>query len=128
MNATHTKLLIGIVAATSAATSLSCSGSDYGTGTNNGPNGASVNASAAAIFAPNIVQVTQGQPVTWVFGAVEHTVTFAVVAGAPSNIPASMNTEVSRTFSTVGDYAYTCSIHAGMSGTIKVTGSPVGGY
>jgi plastocyanin len=47
-------------------------------------------------------------------------VVFTAVTGAPENIPLVSNVQVSRTFNTVGAFAFDCTVHAGMSGTITV--------
>ncbi len=36
------------------------------------------------------------------------------------HIPASTNTSVGRTCPSAGTYAYTCTLHAGMNGTVVV--------
>jgi plastocyanin len=121
------RLLRSAAVTTAVISSLSCSGYDAPS-TPNLPNGTSINASVTSVFAPNIASVAQGATVTWVFGAVEHNVTFTAATGVPANIANSVNTQVARTFSTAGTYAYQCTIHAGMTGTVTVMGTPPGGY
>lgn len=41
-------------------------------------------------------------------------------AGAPADIEIVVNETVSRTFSTRGTFAYTCTVHPGMSGEVVV--------
>ncbi|HKS07314.1 MAG TPA: plastocyanin/azurin family copper-binding protein [Gemmatimonadaceae bacterium] len=117
----------GAVLTAAVIGSLSCNGYDAPS-TPNPPNGASINASVTSVFAPNIVSVAQGATVTWVFGAVEHNVTFTAATGVPANITNSMNTQVARTFGTAGTYNYQCTIHAGMTGSVSVLGGTPGGY
>lgn len=80
---------------------------------------ATVQATAGNVFSPAAVTITEGGTVTWAFGATEHNVVFQT-AGAPSNIAVTSNGNVNRDFSTVGTFAYVCSLHAGMSGTVNV--------
>ncbi len=80
---------------------------------------ATVQANSANAFAPASVTIAEGGTVTWAFGAVEHNVVFQS-AGAPTSIPVTSNASVQRTFGTIGSFAYVCSLHAGMSGTVNV--------
>lgn len=107
------------------AVAAACGG-DSATGTNNNGAAATINASAALVFAPNSVNVQAGQSVAFQFGAVEHNVTFTAAAGVPENIGNSASTTVLRTFNTVGTYVYHCTIHAGMGGQV-VVGAATGG-
>lgn len=84
------------------------------------PLNAAVEASPSALFTPNAVIIRNGGSVTWNFGSLEHTVTFVNVAGVPASIPTSVNSSSSRTFNTNGNFNYSCSIHAGMSGQVVV--------
>jgi len=102
-----------------AATLMSC-GSDDDTGTNPVPGGPSVSANASNQFVPGTLDVAVGATVTWVFGAVSHDVQFSQVAGAPSNIGITDNANVTRTFNTAGTFPYICTLHSGMTGTIRV--------
>jgi len=96
-------------------------GSSGDTGTNNNPSGPTVNASPADVFNPSTLTVAVGATVTWVFGSVEHNVTFnSSTPGVPTNIGNSHNKNVARTFSTAGTFAYQCTLHAGMTGSITV--------
>lgn len=118
---THTFIVMRRAAVIAiAAAAIGCS-SDDGPGGPGDPGTPTVSAGASSVFAPALLEITTGESVTWDFGALQHTVDFAAVAGAPANIPATNNAEVSRTFGTAGDFAYSCSIHAGMNGTIRVT-------
>ncbi len=80
-------------------------------------------------FTPGAVTVPQGAAVTWNFGAVPHNVTFSAAAGRPADIPGqNTNVAVSRTFTQTGTFAYVCTLHAGMAGTVTVSASPPAGY
>lgn len=70
-------------------------------------------------FTPGCTTVAPGTTVTWTWGANvsnNHNVTFP---GGPSS-----NTQTSgtfqRTFSQAGTFSYTCTVHAGMSGQVRV--------
>lgn len=71
-------------------------------------------------FSPADVLLKVGGTVTWAFGSRPHNVIFDRTNGAPADIPVTTNTQVSRNFSVVGSFPYDCTIHAGMSGTIRV--------
>ena len=103
-----------------AAVLMSC-GEEDETGPNPVPGGGvTVNANASDQFVPATVDVAVGGTVTWAFGPVSHDVVFSQVAGAPANIGITVNNSVSRTFSTAGVFPYTCSLHSGMNGTVRV--------
>lgn len=74
----------------------------------------------ATTFNPDQVALVKGGTVVFNIGAVAHNVIFAKVTGAPGDIPVTSNTQVSRTFSTEGSFAFDCTLHAGMSGTVTV--------
>lgn len=85
------------------------------------PLAATVAAGAASNdFQPGTVAIARGGTVTWTFGALAHNVEFGNTTGAPAGIPASTNTSVSRTFGTAGTFAYTCTLHANMNGSVLV--------
>lgn len=71
-------------------------------------------------FSPASVTIAQNGSVTFAFFSVTHNVTFASTAGAPSNVGDQGNGDVQRLFGTKGTFIYTCTIHAGMSGTVIV--------
>ena len=106
-----------------------CGGDDEPSGPT-GSNGLTVAASAANIFSPSTLDITVGQAVTWQFGPVDHNVIFNPVNGAPQDIAITRNANVSRTFPTAGTFPYVCTLHAGMTGTIRATLPPAttGGY
>jgi plastocyanin len=71
-------------------------------------------------FTPPNVAVARGGTVTWTFGALVHNVDFQGVTGAPARIPDTSNASVARTFGTAGTFAYVCSLHSGMNGSVLV--------
>ena len=79
-----------------------------------------VTANTQSLFSPADVTVERGGTVNWTFQSLAHNVTFSS-GGAPANITESANTTVSRTFSTVGTFPYSCTLHSGMNGTVTVT-------
>ena len=83
---------------------------------------AAVSATSADQFSPSTVTISTGGSVTWTFGSTLHNVNFGG-SNAPSDIPNSSNTSVSRTFLAAGSFPYACSLHTGMNGTVVVQGS-----
>ena len=112
----HTLALAAAAAALAAL--AACGTSDSPTETP--PDGPTVAANTANQFVPNVITITVGATVTWVFGAVDHNVLFSAAAGKPADIAIVHNTNVSRTFTTAGTFAYLCSLHAGMTGSVIV--------
>ena len=84
------------------------------------PGFANVSTTSGDAFTPSNVTIARGGSVTWTFGVTVHNVTFQGGAGVPANIPDRSGTTESRTFSTVGDFSYTCTLHAGMNGQVIV--------
>lgn len=74
----------------------------------------------ANVFVPFRVRLASGGTVTWVFGSEAHNVIFAAAAGAPADITIVTNVSITRTFNTVGNFRYDCTIHPGMSGVVEV--------
>jgi plastocyanin len=72
-------------------------------------------------FVPFTTTVKVGQSVEFDFPAEPHNVIFEKKTGAPTDIQATVNSKVSRTFTLVGTYPYDCTIHPGMSGQVIVT-------
>jgi plastocyanin len=70
-------------------------------------------------YQPQVVDVTAAGTVTWSFGAIHHDVTFTT-AGAPANVPELRNGSAARAFPDPGTFAYRCSFHPGMTGTVRV--------
>lgn len=76
--------------------------------------------SSSNTFAPSDVYIVRDGTVTWNNSTgITHNVTFSA-ASAPANIPSFASGSQERTFNTSGTFNYTCSLHAGMSGTVRV--------
>ena len=77
---------------------------------------------AGFAFAPQVITVRVGTRVTWtnLQPAIEHTVT--ADDGSFGSDPLATGSAFSRVFTIVGTYAYHCSIHPDMTGTVKVSG------
>ena len=85
------------------------------------PTTATVAAGASDLmFTPATIIVARSANVTYSFGALTHNVTFRTAAGAPTNVPNSASATVVRAFPTAGDFAYDCTLHAGMTGMVMV--------
>ena len=84
------------------------------------PSSAAVEAGTAAYFQPGTVIIQRGGSVTWNFGSLEHSVSFSPANGVPSNIAPTYGSSVDRTFHSAGNFNYTCTIHAGMTGLVMV--------
>jgi plastocyanin len=71
------------------------------------------------IFTPSSIVVSSGATVTWTWaaGAGLHNVTFN--DGTQSG-DKSGGATFTRTFSTAGTFNYACTLHVGMTGTVKV--------
>lgn len=99
------------------------SGSPVGSaGVNLGSPAVHVSATGQLMFTPAKATVQVGQIVEWTnTGSVVHTVTFTSYPylSDPTLAPAG-TWEVK--FNKAGTYAYQCTIHAGMTGTLVVTG------
>lgn len=73
-------------------------------------------------FSPIEAIVRQGGTVRFIFPALVHNVIWdRRLAGAPTDIATTSNVTVTRTFPTVGVFAYTCTLHPGMDGTVVVS-------
>ena len=83
------------------------------------PTSANVAATASSQFTPQTVTIARNGTVTWTF-AILHNVSFTT-ANSPQNIPDTGTGSVSRTFPTAGTFAYQCTIHPGMTGSVTVT-------
>lgn len=71
-------------------------------------------------FTPALVVIQRTGTITYTFGATLHNVAFGGAGGAPADIGNSSNTTVARTFNTAGSFAYTCTLHSGMNGSVLV--------
>jgi plastocyanin len=68
-------------------------------------------------FDPQVVKIAAGGSVTWTNqDSTTHTVTFS---DSSQNI--GHGASVTKTFATPGTYAYSCTIHPSMTGTVEVT-------
>ncbi len=75
-------------------------------------------------FSPNDIEIVTGNAVRWgVVGQVPHTVTFDTGPDAGQIPPDGVAVQ----FNSPGTYTYFCSFHNGMTGTVRATGSTVGG-
>ena len=85
------------------------------------PTVATVVAGAASNdFTPALLVIARTGTVTYTFGARTHNVEFGGTAGAPANIGNTSAVNVARTFANAGTFAYTCTLHAGMNGSVFV--------
>ena len=74
-------------------------------------------------FSPSTVTLAAGGTVTWQFTGNTHNVTFTGSAPAGGNIPDQPpGSSQSRSFAAAGSFAYVCTRHNGMTGTVVVTG------
>jgi len=72
-------------------------------------------------FNPATVSITAAGMVTWTNNAgIDHNVTFNQATGAPANVANFSTGSASRSFPTAGTFAYQCTLHAGMNGTVVV--------
>jgi plastocyanin len=72
-------------------------------------------------FNPSAVTITRSGTVTWTNNSgLVHNVTFGVATGAPANVPDLASGSASRTFTTAGTFAYQCTNHPGMTGSVVV--------
>jgi plastocyanin len=79
----------------------------------------------ASSFSPADVTVARGGTVRWVnAGDVAHTITPANAGQAGvwqnQNVPAQQNFAFSHTFPTAGTFNYSCTLHVGMTGVVRV--------
>lgn len=72
-------------------------------------------------FSPANVTIAKGGTVTWTNGSgLQHNVTFSAAGGVPSNVPNHQSGTNARTFNTAGAFAYACTNHSNMVGTVNV--------
>lgn len=79
----------------------------------------------ASSFSPSTVTIATGGTVRWVnAAAIAHTVTPGNTSQAgvwaSQNIPAQTGASFSHTFGTAGTFEYSCQLHSGMTGTVRV--------
>ncbi len=73
------------------------------------------------LFTPFTSTIKVGGTVTFDGGSqTNHNVIFTPKAGAPADIPATLNQRIARTFNTVGLFPYACTLHDGMKGEVNV--------
>lgn len=99
-----------------------CSKSKDSASTGQGPNEVWIEGMA---FTPSTLSVTQGTTVTWTNkDGVTHNVTSSTALFSSGSM--SSGATFSYTFSAVGSYAYSCTIHPGMTGKVVVSASSPG--
>lgn len=81
---------------------------------------AEVAATTSNTFTPGCVNLAAGGTVTWTFGSVTHNVVFGSNKPTGGDIDPKTSTTDQRTFPTVGNYPYQCTLHPGMSGRVIV--------
>jgi plastocyanin len=74
----------------------------------------------SVVYAPNRIDIARGGTVRFVFAALAHDVRFNGNTSAPTDILVSSNTTISRTFANTGTFAFLCTLHANMTGTVTV--------
>ena len=107
-----------------ALTVAACGGSDKGL-VQPAPTNKSVDVfTLNTAFSPTTVQLNLGDTVRYnivkASNGEGHDVTFDAKAGAPANIPVTLNATISRVFNTRGTFHYNCFVHPGMSGDVVV--------
>jgi len=76
---------------------------------------------ATSSFAPASVSIVRNGTVTWSNGTdVLHNVTFTPTSGAPSDVGDFATGSQTRVFATAGTFAFRCTNHQGMTGTVTV--------
>ena len=94
-----------------------CTGIDCGGGTL--VHASRVTATSSLVFNPNAVTIPAGDTIYYTFEGVQHNVVFDT-PGNPGNVPNTQSATVKRKFPTAGTFAYHCSIHPSMTGSITV--------
>jgi len=77
---------------------------------------------APQLFIPSQITVKLGGTVRFFFTPIDHNVIWNPrLPGSPSDILVTTNQTISRVFTTVGVYAFDCTVHPGMSGRVIVS-------
>ncbi len=71
-------------------------------------------------FIPFEVTIKVGEQVFFEFPQTAHNVIFEKKTGAPQDIQQTRNVTIPRTFSVAGQFAYDCTLHPGMVGSVRV--------
>ena len=71
-------------------------------------------------FIPFEVTIRVGEQVFFEFPQSIHNVIFENKTGAPQDIQQTRNVTIGRTFPLAGQFPYDCTLHPGMSGTVRV--------
>ncbi len=124
VNAAGTVTAVAIGTATVTATAVTVDGtrtasSEITVAVQTFPNQASVTIGASS-FNPETVDITVGGSVTWTNNSsgTLHNVTFATLTA--NNIAEHTTGANTRNFNSAGSFAYQCTLHAGMTGTVIV--------
>jgi plastocyanin len=104
-----------VLAAAATFAAVACGGDSTG------PSGPPVQTNQVSIgddfFSPPNIQISVGTTVTWTWnsGGDLHNVTFADTASSDQG-----SGSFSRTFNTAGTFAFHCTLHSGMTGSVLV--------
>ena len=80
-------------------------------------------------FSPATFTIAAGDSITWLFVEAPHNVTFTGAAPGAGSVPTQQpGALATRVFATPGTYAYECTIHNGMQGSVVVQGGQAPAY
>lgn len=89
-----------------------------------GPVSAATVTTTGTSFTPGTVTIPIGASVSWNFSGAVHNVTFTAAAPTGGSIPdQAIGSSVTRTFPVAGTFAFECTRHAGMNGSVVVQGA-----